>query len=129
MTGKVRELQTLNTKLTRTTSQLTGYSRKLEALLKTINNIQTCHTPAMLKKCLLEAMHSELGFEKCAFLEIDHERMVMRISESYGFEKQINPDLESHHDAPQFLAVFGQQQVAYFESLEEIGYEEARKYF
>lgn len=127
LTGKVRELQRVNDKLTNTTSKLTSYTGKLEILLRIINTMQGTGSPEELKETLISALAKDLGFERCAFLQVDHEKMEMTVAASHGFAEAYVDNFRLPYEAPIFQKLFDKDQIAFFANHDKVINHRVRK--
>ena len=127
LTGKIHELQLVNDKLTSSTTKLAGYSGKLEILLRVINTIQRTNSPAQLKETIITALADDLEFDRCAFLEVDHEKMQMSVVASRGFEADAIAAFNLPYQAPIFQKLFEQEQIAVFSGYDKIEHRDIRR--
>lgn len=114
LTIKIKQLQETNSLLTERTSQLRDYSRKLENVLHVINRLQLCQTTTALKSELSCAIHEQLKFGRCAFLDFDQEAQSLVITQAYGFDDTSSwQELPLPYDPRLFQELFRNRQIVY----------------
>ncbi|GAB4378289.1 MAG: hypothetical protein Kow0042_26800 [Calditrichia bacterium] len=113
LTSKVQELEKSNRKLSNTSQKLKDYSTYLEKILTIINQLQLCSNPQDLKKSLIDQLSDSFHYDRCIFIDVNEENMVMQINYARG----INPDEWDRFSYPfnnsYFQEIFANRQVVY----------------
>lgn len=127
LTEKVEQLQKSNQLLKKQSKQLRRYNRNLENLLQVIHSLQLSSSPEALRHQLLKELNDQFGYQRSAFLEVDHEQMVLRVTETYGYQEEVWKDIRIKYRAPYYLNMFKEHQLLAFRSLRQITDQETKK--
>ncbi len=87
LTNKVQELEVFNRRLETTSQRLREYNTSLENVLSILSVLQASRNPEMFKTTLVDEIFKHFNFERCAFLDVDPERMVMEIKYARGIDQ------------------------------------------
>jgi hypothetical protein len=80
LTNKVQELEI-------SSGQLRQYNESLENILSLLSQLQSCSSPDDFKKILVDEISARFGFDRCAFMDIDAENLLLEIKYAHGIEK------------------------------------------
>ncbi len=120
LTTKVQELEESNQKLEETTEELQIYNESLEKIISISSRLQTCLTPKNLKKILVDEICENFEYDRCAFIDVDTEKMVLRPNYARGFEASAWENIVYPFESAFFRKLFKEKQAVYVPSLERI---------
>jgi len=120
LTDKIKQLQTANYLLKDSTHKLRNYSGKLESLLHIIAGLQLCTSPEEVKHQLVEQISSHFNFQRCAFLEVNHESMQIGVTYSTGFSDTEALKIRLPYHATLVQSLFSRKPLLYISSSRKV---------
>ncbi len=127
LTIKLQELQRSNSLLKLRTSTLKDYSRKLEKLLTIINDLQTCHSPKQLKQQLIHYLCQLFSFDRCLFLDVDFENLILRVAMGKGLPHSRWKNFRFPFQTQLFRRLFKDRQILPNLTIQQIDHQEIQK--
>ncbi len=120
LTAKVQELEESNRKLAHTSQKLQLYSENLEKILEISSRLQMCSSPNQLKKQLVNEICDNFEFDRCIFIDVDVERMMLAVNYAHGFTEDIREKLNIPFDYQYFQKLFREKQVIHVRGINKI---------
>jgi diguanylate cyclase (GGDEF)-like protein len=111
LTSKVQELEITNKKLETTSKRLQGYNEYLENVLSIFSALQQTASPDDLKKALVNEVCDRFKYDRCAFIDVDDQNMMMRVSYARGFDPEDWKKFQYPYKSPVFQKLFKDRQV------------------
>lgn len=87
LTKKVQDLELFNQRLETTSQRLREYNTTLQNVLSILSELQTVNNPDDFKRVLVDQICQHFHFERCAFLDLDPERMEIEIKYARGMTR------------------------------------------
>lgn len=111
LTTKVQELESSNKKLEMTSKRLQDYNEHLENVLSIFSALQQSTNPDNLKKTLVNEICDRFKYDRCAFIDVDDEDMMMQINHARGIDKKEWNQFRYPYKSPVFQKLFQDRQV------------------
>jgi diguanylate cyclase (GGDEF)-like protein len=120
LTSKVNELQVSNRKLENTSKRLQDYNEHLENVLSILSSLQLCHNPDEFKKTLINGIFERFKFDRCAFIDVDTEKMNMQIKHACGIDPKAWKEFRYPFNSPFFQQLFENTHILLVRNLSQI---------
>lgn len=120
LTDKVDQLQSSNLKRTEQTRRLAAYSQKLEGLMLSIYRLHLCQSSDALTGMLVEELDRLFGFSNIAYLTLDDDGSALQPDPELGRNHHQYKGLSWTFDSATMAALFAENQVCYFSSLDKL---------
>ena len=127
LTEKVEQLRETNRLLTRRTARLKNYSVKLEVLLEVTIELQMCNSPQELIRKLVDGICGRFGIDRCAYLEVDHEQVALKVAYAHGFPREEWESFRLKYEEALLHRLFRDKQILYFANRDMIPYQSIRE--
>jgi diguanylate cyclase (GGDEF)-like protein len=120
LASKVQELEIFNRRLETTSQRLREYNTSLESVLSILSVLQASGDPERFKKNLVDEICKRFNFERCAFIDVDPDRMVMEIKYARGIDESEWESYEYPVNSPFIRSMFENRQVLLVRNLDQI---------
>jgi diguanylate cyclase (GGDEF)-like protein len=120
LTQKVKELEIFNKKLESTSQRLKEHGQSLENVLGILSSLQTCTNPVTFKKIIVDEICQRFQFERCAFIDVNSENMMMQIKYAHGMKQEEWEKYRFPVETPFLHKYFEENNVLQVQSLDQI---------
>lgn len=120
LSQKVQELELFNKKLESTSQRLKDYSQSLENVLAILSALQSCTTPDLFIKNMIDEICHRFQFDRGAFIATDVESLMMEIKYARGIDPQTWENYRSPLETPFVSKFFENKNVWFLRHLDQI---------
>lgn len=120
LSQKVQELEFFNKKLESTSQRLKDYSQSLENVLAILSALQSCTTPDLFIKSMIDEICHRFQFDRGVFIATDVESLMMEIKYARGIDPQTWENYRSPLETPFISKFFENKNVWFLRHLNQI---------
>jgi diguanylate cyclase (GGDEF)-like protein len=120
LTNKVQELEVSNRSLESTSQNLARNIESLQKMLGSIAALQTCQNPAEFMKVLVEEICEQFQFDRCVFLDVNHENMSLEIKYARGINRKDWKQYSYPATSPALQQFFEENQILQIQEIEQV---------
>jgi diguanylate cyclase (GGDEF)-like protein len=120
LTNKVQELEVSNKSLESTSQNLARNIESLQNMLGSITALQTCQNPAEFMKVLVEEICQQFQFDRCVFMDVNHENMSLEIKHARGIDRKNWKRFSYPATSPSLQEFFKENQILQIQEIEQV---------
>jgi len=120
LTHKVQELEVSNQRLESTSQNLARNIKSFQNMLSSISALQSCQNPAEFKKILVEEIARNFGFERCVFMDVNHENMSLEVKYARGIAQKDWERYTYPVTSPAIQQFFEENQIIQVQKIENV---------
>jgi len=120
LTNKVQELEVSNQRLETTSQNLAKNIDSLQNMLSSITALQTCQNPAEFMKVLVEEICRQFQFDRCIFMDVNHENMSLEIKYAWGLDHKEWQQYSYPATSPALQQFFKENQILQIQEIEQV---------